>query len=83
MPYVPRNNTNVCRKSSTTILGDALQTLFEINHNLGSEDVVVQVYDINGKQILVDTYILNNNSVSVEFDIAPDSEDVYKIIVIG
>lgn len=44
------------------------QTSIEVIHNLGTRNILVQVYDINGEQIIPDIIsIEDNNTVLVEF----------------
>jgi hypothetical protein len=64
-------------------IGDGLATSFDVDHNLGTSDVVVQVFDTATKDTVeVDVVRTTNNRVTVSFTVAPD-EDAYRVVVIG
>lgn len=74
----------ILRKYVGTITGNGTLNSFTLNHNLGSRDVIVQVYDgANYDEVLVDIYRTDTNNVKIEFNKAPISNKIYKVVVIG
>jgi hypothetical protein len=70
------------KKYSLTI-GDNSATAFTITHNLGSRDVVVNVYDISTYETVeVDIVRTNTNVVTVTFAEAPTLNS-YRVVVVG
>lgn len=70
------------RKYSEDV-GDGLLTSFDIDHNLGSKDVVVQVYDkATDDTVETDVIRSTSNRVTVSFTVAP-TEDAYRVVIIG
>jgi hypothetical protein len=66
-----RTALGVPGKYAVTV-GDGATTAFTVTHNLGTTDVVVQVYDMaTGAQELVQTAAVTNNTCSVTFASAP------------
>ena len=58
---------------------DATQS---INHGLGAQDVIVQVFDpTNFEQVLVDVTLSDANNVTLKFAAAPGKK--YKVVIIG
>ncbi len=72
------------KKYASTIEGDGATTAFTINHNLGSRDVVVNVYDATTyEEIVVDIVRTSTSAITVTFGVAPTSSDSYRVVVIG
>jgi uncharacterized protein (DUF111 family) len=64
-------------------VGNAQNNSFSINHNLGTTDVYVSVWDLFAKELVtVDVGIIDVNSVKVNFLKKPDYNQ-YRVIVIG
>lgn len=65
-------------------IGNGSATSFSVTHNLGSEDVVVQVRMVGSPKSVVepDISIIDSNSVSIGFNVAPTLNQ-YRVIVIG
>ena len=77
-------NPSTLSKYSTTITGDASKTSFTVTHNLGSRDVIVQVYDAaNYDEVVVDVVRTSTSAITVSFATAPASSVSYKVVVIG
>jgi hypothetical protein len=59
---------------------------FTLQHNFGTKDVVVQVFEDfevgTREMVLCDVFIINTNEVMVSFSVAPD-EDQYRVVIIG
>lgn len=57
-------------------------TSYTITHNLGTRDVIVQVYDPSSyEQVLVDVKMTDTNKVTLTFASAPSAN--YRVVVIG
>lgn len=65
-------------------IGDGTKLTFTINHNLGTQDVVVAVRENGSLATYIDVTLkaVDNNNVIVEFDTAP-SANQYRVIIIG
>lgn len=71
------------RKYSTNI-GDGSDTSIDVTHNFGTRDVTVSVYK-NGtpyNQVEADVLHANANYVTIEFAVAPTSDE-YRVVVTG
>ena len=74
----------ILKKYSASITGDATKTSFTITHNLGSRDVVIQVYDNSTyDEVMVDISRTTTNSATIAFAQAPASGKVYRVVCIG
>lgn len=74
----------ILKKYSTNITGNGTNTSFTITHNLGSRDVLVQVYDnSNYEEVMVDIARTTTSTVTISMNIAPASGKVYRVVVIG
>lgn len=68
----------------TQTIGNGSATSFTINHALGVQDVIVQIYR-NGSPfdvVLADIELTDANNVTVRFAVAPTSNQ-FKVVVIG
>jgi hypothetical protein len=62
-------------------VGDGVNTVYSVTHNLNDDCVLVQVYEVtSGAQVLTDVTVTSNNSVNVSFAAAP-ATDAYKVVV--
>ena len=69
---------------SEVIDGDGSEDEFEIEHELGSTDVVVSIYNnANHALVLTSLNIVDADTVVVSFDVAPETGDHFKVVVIG
>lgn len=75
-------NTPVLAKvASETITGSS--TSFNIDHNFGTRDVTVQVYDLTSYDtVFCDVVRSSTNRVQVSFSVAPGSSS-YRVVVTG
>ena len=74
----------ILKKYSATITGDATKTSFTVTHNLGSRDVVIQVYDnTTYDEVIVDIVRTNTNTATISFAKAPASGKGYRVVCIG
>lgn len=74
----------ILKKYAGTITGDSSKTSFTITHNLGSRDVIIQVYDgTSYDEVIVDVTRTNTNTATIAFASAPATGTTYKVVVIG
>lgn len=74
----------ILKKYSGTITGNASTKSFTITHNLGSRDVIVQVYDgTSYEEVMVDVARTTISAVTIGFASAPATGTTYKVVVIG
>lgn len=63
-------------------IGDGVATSFAIEHNLGSRDVIVQMYDnATYETVYTDTVRTDTNTVTVSFTSAPTTNQ-YRVLII-
>ena len=78
------SSLTILGKYATTITGDASKTSFSVTHNLGTRDVIVQVYDATTyDEVVVDVTRTSTSAVTIGFASAPASTSSYKVVVIG
>ena len=71
----------VARKYATTLSTSA--TSYTITHNLGTLDVIVQVYTVSdGSEVVVDNLRASTNTVTLNFSVAPTA-NVYRVVILG
>lgn len=68
----------------TQIVGNGSNTSFTVNHALGVQDVIVQVYRNSSPfdVVLADVELTDANNVTVRFAVAPSSNQ-FKVVVLG
>lgn len=72
----------ITRKYSANV-GDTTSTSFNLDHNLGTRDVTVQVYDNSTYDTVeVDVARPTTNRVTVDFAVAPGS-NAYRVVIVG
>ena len=70
----------VDRRFKATI-GDASATSIVVTHNLGTTDVIVQLFDISsGDTVYADVVRTNGNAVTIDFGAAPATNDIRVLI---
>lgn len=75
------DTTVVARKFAQTLSTSA--TSYTITHNLGTLDVLVQVYTVSdGSEVIVDNLRATTNTVTLNFNVAP-SANAYRVVIIG
>ena len=76
-------STDGYTKKASASVGNGTNTSFAVNHNLGTRDVVVNVYDnASYDTVECDVVRTNSNTVTVSFSVAPTT-DAYRVVVIG
>jgi sulfur transfer complex TusBCD TusB component (DsrH family) len=72
----------ITRKYSVNV-GDTSNTVFALDHNLGTRDVTVQVYDNSTYDTVeVDVVRTSDSRVTVSFATAPGN-DAYRVVIVG
>jgi len=73
---------------ATTITGDSTDggatgtTQFPVTHNLGTEDIMVTVWDTATKmEVVTDVAYVTSTSVTVGFAVAPVTTQSYRVVV--
>ena len=75
------DTTVVARKYATTLSTSA--TSYTVTHNLGTLDVIVQVYLVaDGSEVIIDNLRATTNTVTINFATAP-SANAYRVVVLG
>ena len=65
-----------------TSIGDGTNTAFTVTHNLGTTDVVVQLFDVSsGDTVYADVVRSSANEVEITFGAAPASNDIRVLII--
>lgn len=81
------NGTNyhaIARKYAVDLANPSTLTALVVTHNLGSEDVTVQVFETAGSKALVETDVerTSANTVTLRFATAPAS-GAYRVVITG
>lgn len=72
------------KKAFGTITGNGSATAFDFTHNLGTKQIVIEIYDTdNDKTVLVETKRKNTNEITITFKLPPANLKVYGVCVIG
>ena len=75
------DTTVVARKFSQTL--STSSTSYTITHNLGTLDVLVQVYTVSdGSEVIVDNLRASTNTVTLNFSVAPTA-NAYRVVILG
>lgn len=63
-------------------IGNGVDTLFTVTHNLGTNDVLVSVYEVSsGSDISTNTRRASTNTVEISFG-SPPTTNQYRVLVI-
>lgn len=63
-------------------IGDGTNTAFTVTHNLGTTDVIVQLFDVSsGDTVYADVVRSSANEVEISFGAAPASNDIRVLII--
>ena len=77
-----RTNLGATTKVTGTI-GDGSATAIAVTHSLGTDDVLVEVYDASSKEtVICDVDRTSTNAVTLTFASAPAS-NAYKVVIVG
>jgi len=74
----------IARKYATDLSNPDSLTSLVITHNLGSDDVTVQVFETGGTKSLVETDVerTSSNTITLKFGLAPAS-GAYRVVITG
>lgn len=62
-------------------IGDGAATSYAVDHNLGSKDVIVQLYDVSSfETVYADVTRTTTNRVTIDFASAPSTDDIRVLI---
>ena len=65
------------------LVGDGVNTVYRVNHQLGDECVVVQVYEVaTGKQVFCDLAVSTINSIDITF-YEPPTLNQYRVVAVA
>jgi len=74
---------NVTPVVSSFLIGDGAATVYTCNHNLGTTDVIIQVYDVEtGETVETGQIRVGTTSVQIDFADAP-GVNAYKVVTMG
>lgn len=65
------------------LTGNGTDTEFTIAHSFNTKDVFVQVYDSDGKTIVVDSERTSLDDLKIIFELAPESEATYRVMLLA
>lgn len=67
------------------VYNETATTTFDITHNLGSEDVIVNIYDADsGEMVIMDVTIVDSNTIQVQCNKSTNGGiDNYKVVIIA
>lgn len=72
------------KKVTSTITGDNSTTTFSVIHNLGTKDILIDIYEsTTGYTVYPLIERFDVNSAKVTFKIAPATGKVYNVVIIG
>lgn len=76
------NPSEVIKGKTFTITGDGAAIYWDCTHNLGTKDVIVQLYNISdGTQVTTDIIRTDDNTVRIGFNLAPTANEIYRILI--
>ena len=70
------------KKYSTTIIGDGIKTVFTIQHNLDTENIIFEMND-GTEPTLIDYVVIDKDNINITFAVAPTSSEKYNIKIYG
>ena len=72
---------NVQESTFATSIGDGSATSYTVTHNLGTKDVIVQLYDVSSDDtVFADVVRTSTTVVTVSFSSAPSTNDIRVLI---
>lgn len=72
---------NVEESTYATSIGDGSATSYTVTHNLGSQDVIVQLYDASSLDtVYADVVRTSTSVVTIDFAVAPTTNDIRVLI---
>ena len=78
------NNAYKNKKVTASIIGDNSTTTFSVIHNLGTKDILIDIYEnTTGYTAYPLIERFDANTVKFTFKVAPATEKVYNVVIIG
>ena len=72
---------NVEESTYATSIGDGSATSYAVTHNLGTQDVIVQLYDASSLDtVYADVVRTSTSAVTIDFAVAPTTNDIRVLI---
>lgn len=73
--------TDITGRLHTASIGNGSATSIAVSHNLGTRDVIVQLYDASSYDtVMADVVRTNGNTVTIDFAVAPATNDIKVLI---
>ena len=73
--------SDITGRTYATSIGDGSATSYAVTHNLGSQDVIVQLYDISSLDtVFADVVRTSTSVVTIDFSSAPTANDIRVLI---
>lgn len=71
-------------KYTGVCVGDGSTSTFTINHGLNTRDVMINIYDnTTNETVMVDTTRISAVAITVEFAVAPQVGEDYKVVIVA
>lgn len=65
------------------LAGDGTNTEFTIAHDFATKDIFIQVYDSEGRTIVVDSERTSLDEIKIKFNTVPESGTTYRIMLLA
>ena len=77
-------NTPVLARVSSQTIGDGILSSYIIDHNFGTRDVNVQIYDsLTYDSVFADVVRTSVNRITVSFANVPVENQTYRVVITG
>ena len=83
MSSTDKSKLDGIKKYTGTITGTGSATSFTVTHNLGTKNVIVQVYNSSGETVVVDTTRTSTTAVTLAFKTAPTTSETFIVLILG
>lgn len=78
------NNAYKNKKVTASITGDNSTTTFSVIHNLGTKDILINVYEnTTGYTVFPLIERFDTNTTKISFKVAPATAKVYNVVILG
>jgi hypothetical protein len=73
--------SDITGRTYATSIGDGSATSYAVTHNLGSQDVIVQLYDVSSLDtVFADVVRTSTSVVTIDFSSAPTANDIRVLV---
>lgn len=85
LALVEQNKNNLIKRFNYTITGTGNTSSFTVTHNLGTKNLVVNIFEANSpfQQVFADVKMTSTNALTVSFGAAVPNNTNYQVVVIG